>query len=153
VILKNNLQICHACLSDVMPLMHLLEQLFLIEKDFVFDAKKHNVALQTLIQEKNSTVFVAKFEEEIVAMVTLQKLVSSAVGGYSGLIEDFVVHEEFKHLGIGSHVLNALMQHAQTHSFKRLQLACDEHNELAQAFYLKKRFKKSNLRMWYLSLE
>lgn len=153
MILKNNLQICQASLEDIPFLVPLLQQLFCIEKDFTFNAEKHIQGLQQLINNSSSYVFVGKFDNEIIAMITLQTLISSVTGTKSALIEDFVVDEDYHHLGAGTQLFNHVKQFIAEQDFKRLQLVCDENNDKAKAFYTKKRFKESNLKAWYCSLE
>lgn len=149
MILKNNLFISEARHNDIPYLIELLRQLFLIEKDFTFDATKHALGLQLLIDDPNALVTIAKFEGEIIAMVTVQTIISTAVGSKVGLIEDFVVHDDYKNLGVGSHLFTYIKQKAQEKNFKRLQLVCDNNNENAKEFYSKKSFLKSNLSAWY----
>ena len=153
MILKNNLQICQASLEDIPFLVRLLEQLFCIEKDFTFNPQKHTQGLEQLIKDPTSYVFVGKFENEIIAMITLQTLISSVSGTKSALIEDFVVDEEYKYLGVGTQLFEHIKQFSLQNNFKRLQLVCDDNNEHAKNFYTKKAFKPSNLKAWYASLE
>ncbi len=153
MILKNNLQICEAKQEDIPCLVELLKQLFAIEKDFVFDSKKHSLALKMLIEDDHTVVAVGFFEGELIAMLTMQTVISTAIGAKSGLIEDFVVDENYKHMGVGSHMLHYMKQKANDKGFMRLQLVCDNFNENAQEFYSKKEFVKSNLTAWYQSLE
>lgn len=153
MILKNNLVISEAKKEDIPYLVLLLQQLFTIEKDFIFDAKKHEQGLHLLIEDSNNIVTIAKFEDEIIAMVTIQIIISTAVGAKVGLIEDFIVHDDYKSLGIGSHLFAHIQQKAQEKNLKRLQLVCDNHNENAKEFYTKKAFKKSNLSAWYYLME
>ena len=151
--MKNNLQICQASLEDIPFLVRLLEQLFCIEKDFTFNPQKHTQGLEQLIKDPTSYVFVGKFENEIIAMITLQTLISSVSGTKSALIEDFVVDEEYKYLGVGTQLFEHIKQFSLQNNFKRLQLVCDDNNEHAKNFYTKKAFKPSNLKAWYASLE
>lgn len=153
MILKNNLQICQATLEDIPFLIPLLEQLFCIEKDFTFNAQKHTLGLTQLIDAPERFVFIAKFEDEIIAMITLQILISTVTGTKSGLIEDFVVNEEYKRLGVGTQLFEHLKGFALQQKLSRLQLVCDEDNHHAKAFYAHKQFKPSNLKAWYTSLE
>jgi GNAT superfamily N-acetyltransferase len=153
VILRNNLQICQATIEDIPYLVKLLEQLFHIEKDFIFNEQKHTLGLKQLIKNNTSHIFVGKFENEIIAMITLQTLISTVSGSKSALIEDFVVDEEYKYLGVGTYLFEYVKQFALHNNFKRLQLVCDDNNELAKSFYTKKAFKPSNLKAWYASLE
>lgn len=153
VILKSNLQICQATCEEVPFLVKLLEQLFAIEKDFEFNLQKHTQGLQELISCPNSFVFVGKFDGEIVAMITVQTLISTVSGAKSALIEDFVVDEEFKHLGVGTQLFEYVKEFILSQNFKRMQLVCDENNHYAKSFYTHKSFKPSNLKAWYCSLE
>lgn len=153
MILKNNLQICQASIEDIPFLVKLLEQLFCIEKDFTFNPQKHTQGLEQLIKNSTSYVFVGKFDNEVIAMITLQTLISSVSGAKSALIEDFVVDEEYKQLGVGTQLFEHIKQFALHNDFKRLQLVCDENNHHAKLFYTKKAFKESNLKAWYASLE
>ena len=150
MILKNNLYFSQADESDIYYLVDLLKQLFVIEKDFTFNQQKHIEGLKQLINDKESTVAIAKFEGDIIAMVTVQTVISTVVGGKVGLIEDFVVDDDYKNMGVGTHLFNYVKNQAKQKELKRLQLLCDNNNENAKEFYAKKTFKKSNLSSWYL---
>lgn len=153
MILKNNLQICEATKEDIPSLVQLLEQLFCIEKDFQFNHDKHTEGLKLLIEDANSIVAVGRFEGEIIAMLTLQMVISTAIGAKSGLIEDFVVDDNFKSMGVGTLMLDFIKYKSSQKGLKRLQLVCDNFNENAQEFYTKKEFLKSNLTAWYMQKE
>ncbi|RXK08370.1 GNAT family N-acetyltransferase [Halarcobacter ebronensis] len=153
VILKNNLQICNATEEDINSLLPLLKKLFAIEKDFTFDEEKHKEGLKLLLKQRDSVIVLAKFEGEIVAMVTLQTIISTAVGAKTGLIEDFIVNDDYRDMGVGTYLFEYLKEYAHRHHIKRLQLVCDNDNTSAKEFYLKKSFKKSNLSAWYNHLK
>lgn len=153
MILRNNIEICKGSIEDIPSLIPLLKELFSIEKDFIFNKSKHEEGLKLLIENKNALLLVAKFENEVIAMITMQTLISTASGSKSGLIEDFVVKDDFKYLGVGSYLFEYLKEYAIKKEIKRLQLVCDENNEIAKGFYSTKQFKKSNLCAWYKSLE
>ena len=153
MISKSNLQICEATIGDIPYLVQLLEQLFSIEEDFQFNNEKHTQGLKLLIEDPNSVVAIGKFEGEIITMLTLQPLISTAIGAPSGLIEDFVVDKNYKGIGIGSLMLEYIKDKANEKGLQRLQLVCDNFNDNAQEFYKKKEFVKSNLTAWYLQKE
>lgn len=153
MILKNNLQICKAGVDDIDSLIPLLKQLFTIEKDFDFVKEKHEEGLKLLLKRTESIVVVAKFEGEVVAMVTMQTIISTAVGAKTGLIEDFIVTDDYRDMGIGTYLFEYLKDYARKHHIKRVQLVCDNDNTSAKEFYLKKSFKKSNLSAWYNHLD
>lgn len=143
MILKNNLQICDASKEDIPYLIKLLKNLFSIEKDFIFNEEKHKDGLELLIESKNSHVILVKFENEIIAMITMQTIISTVTGSKVGLLEDFIVKDDFRDLGVGTHLLDYTKQLATKNNFKRLQLVCDENNEIAKEFYANKNFKKA----------
>lgn len=153
MILKNNLNIQEAKNSDIPYLVALLKELFSIEKDFTFDKVKHEKGLNLLFNDSNALVLIARFEEEVVAMVTMQTIISTAIGEKAGLIEDFVVKDDFKNLGIGTHLFEYLKAYCKQHEIHRMQLVCDNDNENAKEFYTKKAFTKSNLSAWYHLME
>lgn len=153
MILKNNIQICKAGIEDIDSLIPLLKQLFSIEKDFDFNKKRHEEGLKLLLKKRDSLVVIAKFEGEVVAMVTMQTIISTAVGAKTGLIEDFIVTDDYRDMGIGTYLFEYLKNYAHKHDIKRMQLVCDNDNISAKEFYLKKSFKKSNLSAWYNHLD
>lgn len=153
MILKNNLEICKAGIDDIDKLIPLLKQLFSIEKDFTFNEKKHKEGLKLLLKKKESLVILAKFDNEIIAMVTMQTIISTAVGAKTGLIEDFIVSDDFRDMGVGTYLFDYLKNYAKKHNIKRVQLVCDNNNTSAKEFYEKKSFKKSNLSAWYNHLD
>lgn len=149
MILKSNLQICDASKEDIPYLTTLLKNLFQIEKDFIFNEKKHTKGLELLISNPTAHLIIVKFENEIIAMITMQTIISTVTGSKVGLLEDFIVKDDFRDLGVGTHLLNYIKELAITSQFKRLQLVCDEDNEIAKEFYANKNFQKSNLTAWY----
>lgn len=153
MILKNNIQICKVGIEDIDSLIPLLKQLFSIEKDFDFNKKRHEEGLKLLLKKRDSLVVIAKFEGEVVAMVTMQTIISTAVGAKTGLIEDFIVTDDYRDMGIGTYLFEYLKNYARKHDIKRMQLVCDNDNISAKEFYLKKSFKKSNLSAWYNHLD
>jgi ribosomal protein S18 acetylase RimI-like enzyme len=82
-------------------------------------------------------------------MVTMQRLISSAEGDYIGQIEDLVVDEEYRKMGVASRLLNKIRVIAQEHKYKRIQLAADMDNSNALAFYNRRGFNKTNLNIYH----
>jgi len=152
MILRSNLQICKATRDDIPSLINLLQLLFDIEKDFIFDEKRHEDGLNLLIKNRNSEIIIVKFENEIIGMISLQKIISTVMGTKVGLIEDFVIKDEYRDLGVGTCLFEYIKDYAKKNSLTRLQLVCDEDNLTAKEFYTNKKFKKSNLNAWYYHL-
>ena len=153
MILRSNLQICKATSDDIPSLVKLLESLFCIEKDFTFNKKNHENGLNLLIGSRNAHIVVVKFENEVIGMITIQKLISTVMGTKVGLIEDFIIKDDYRDLGVGTYLLEYVKDYAKKNSLSRLQLVCDEDNTTAKEFYTNKKFKRSNLNAWYYTIE
>ena len=153
MILRSNLQICKATSDDISSLVKLLEALFCIEKDFTFDKKKHEDGLNLLINSKSAQVIIVKFENEVIGMITIQKIISTVMGTKVGLIEDFIIKDDYRDLGVGTYLFEYIKDYAKKNSLSRLQLVCDEDNTTAKEFYTNKNFKRSNLNAWYYHIE
>lgn len=138
-----------ADISDIEAIAGLLAELFSIEKDFKIDKQKQLDALSIILQEPSSVCIVAVLENEVVGFASMQRVISTAIGGYSGIIEDVIVQEDKRKLGIGNMLLDRLFLEAKLQDFKRLQLLCDTTNTKAQEFYSKHGFKKSQMVGWY----
>ncbi len=145
----NSVEITKATKQDIPQLICLLQHLFSIEKDFNFDATKHQKGLELLLETPHALILIARIKKRVVGMVTVQTLVSTVMGEKVGLIEDFVIDETFHNQKIGSLLFEALVSYARQHQLARLQLVCDNDNTNAKRFYTKKGFNPSNLTAWY----
>ncbi|NTW17694.1 MAG: GNAT family N-acetyltransferase, partial [Syntrophaceae bacterium] len=88
--------------DDIDALSALLGKLFSMETDFVVDREKQKAGLELFLADSDDRIiFVALFDEVIVGMVTCQLVVSTAVGGYSILLEDMYIVDTFRQEGIG----------------------------------------------------
>jgi ribosomal protein S18 acetylase RimI-like enzyme len=131
--------------SDVAQLAELLEELFAIEADFVFDRDKQVSGLKQLLDSGKDRVFVAESDKRIVGMCSLQTLISTAEGGPVGLLEDLIVTAEFRRQGIGEKLLAAAVDQAERQGLKRLQLLADKNNLPALKFYEKQDWRQTQL--------
>lgn len=146
-----------ALLSDIDELLPLYQALFSLEQDFEYDAEKQRQGLQLLINGNNSVVFVSTLNNDIIAMCNMQTYVSTAAGGYAGIIEDVAVDGRFRGMGVGTELLGYCESFARARGLVRLHLLMDKNNTLARIFYtnqdwqetqlvcLQKLFKEDNL--------
>jgi ribosomal protein S18 acetylase RimI-like enzyme len=125
--------------SDIAQLVALLQELFAIEKDFVFDPVKQTNGLNQLLNSDKDFILVAESSKvnKVVGMCTIQTLISTAEGGQVGLLEDLVVAAGFRHQGIGSKLLAEAIYWTECQGLKRLQLLADKNNLPALGFYKK----------------
>jgi ribosomal protein S18 acetylase RimI-like enzyme len=143
------MNIRRAFYEDIPAMANLLRELFTIEDDFTIDIEKHSHGLKLLLDTHGAIVLVAQEGENVIAMATVQKLVSTAMGEYVGLIEDVVVSESYRGRGIGKRLLEALIAESAKAGLKRLALGADHRNLAAIAFYQKHGFTTSNMGLMY----
>ncbi len=135
--------------DDVKQMAGLLAELFSIEDDFVIDTEKQIFGLQRLFETSYSTVLVAQMDHCVVGMVSMQSLVSTAMGERVGLIEDMIVTRDFRRMGIGRMLLKAMIHISEDLGYARLSLGADMRNDEALAFYRTFGFETSNMGLMY----
>jgi len=123
--------------GDIPRMCDLLAELFSIESDFVPDREKQAHGLSALIAHPpgKALVLVAVFDGLVVGMATVQMLISTVEGGRVGLIEDVIVDQKFRSLGIGTLLLDEIVAWSNSSGLKRLQLLADRGNKPALYFY------------------
>jgi len=132
-----DLTLRHARPGDIPRLCDLLAELFAIESDFIPDREKQAHGLSTLIAHPPGKVLVlvAVIEGLVVGMATVQTLISTAEGGRVGLVEDVIVDQKFRSLGIGTRLFEEVVAWSKSARLKRLQLLADRDNQSALDFY------------------
>lgn len=131
--------------NDLPSLLFLLKQLFSIEEDFVFDAKKQTRGLELLLQQENGQILVAERDGRVVGMATGQLLVSTAEGNLALLVEDLVVAPSHQGHGIGPALLQAVGDWGRSFGAVRMQLLADLENSQALKFYSKEKWQQTQL--------
>ncbi len=135
--------------GDLPAMAALLGELFSIEDDFTVDALRQSSALSLLLEHPDAVLLVALIGDEVAGMISMQRIVSTATGGYAGLIEDLVVSGRFRRRKIGSALLHAVKGEANKRSWTRLSLGADVRNAPALSFYRHHGFIGSHLHMMY----
>ncbi len=135
--------------DDVSVMAGLLVELFLIEDDFNIDIQKQIRGLELLVETQNSLVLVAEISGQVIGMISMQGLVSTAMGERVGLIEDMIVSHEFRGIGVGCLLLGSMLEHANSLGYGRIALGADRRNERAINFYSKFGFETSNMGLMY----
>lgn len=115
----------------------LLQALFAIEEDFTPDADRQRRGLTRFLDGcgKHRAILVAEDDGQVIAMATIQILISTAEGGPVGLVEDVVVQEDHRGRGVGRRLMAALCEWAEERGLTRLQLLADRTNFGALDFY------------------
>ena len=140
-----NIVIRQARFEDIEALIALLNQLFSIEHDFLFDEDKQRKGLELMLTSDGRCILVAEHQASVVGMVTVQTLVSTAEGGVVGLLEDLVVRHDCRRQGIGQKLLAAIEAWAERQGLARLQLLADQTNQPALNFYDNAGWSKTSL--------
>jgi len=150
--MKTGIEIEEASADDLTQMARLIGVLFQIEKDFSIDFDKQLAGITKLYAAEGTILLVAKYEGKVVGMVTMQRLISSAAGDYIGQIEDLVVDEAYRKMGVGSRLINKIRFIAlQEYAYQRVQLAADMDNTNALHFYTRRGFRRTNLNVFHLN--
>jgi ribosomal protein S18 acetylase RimI-like enzyme len=135
--------------DDISDMVGLLSELFAIEDDFIIDSLKQMQGLELLLQKPDAKILVAVHVNRVVGMISMQSLISTAIGGRVGLIEDMIVSMDFRRMGIGKLLLAALIEESEQLGYERLSLGVDRRNDPALHFYEGIGFKISNMGLMY----
>jgi GNAT superfamily N-acetyltransferase len=125
-----------ATLDDLPQLTELLLELFTLEGDFKPDRSKHARGLRLILEQPSrGRIFVLRDNGNIVAMINLLFTISTAEGGFVLILEDMIVHRDYRHLGFGTKMIEYCLNFAREKNFLRITLLTDRANEEAQRFY------------------
>lgn len=142
----NDVKVRLAREEDLGELMRLLGLLFEQEEEFDVQPAAQQPGLTALIaMPERARVLLAERAGYTVGMVTLQLVVSTALGGPAGLLEDMVVDPSARSDGVGSILLTAAIEQAVSLDCRRLTLLTDGENADAQRFYRRHGFACSTM--------
>lgn len=142
---KDTFWIRSATVRDLPAMTRLLQELFAIETEFEVDTQKQQHGLQMLLDSSTARIWVAERRNRVVGMVSVQLMVSTAEGGFSGLLEDLIVSSPYRRRGLGTALVNAAVKWAQGEGATRIQLLADGRNVPAIIFYRKQDWKQTNM--------
>lgn len=131
--------------GDLPAMTRLLQELFAVETEFAVDTEKQRAGLQLLLDSARAGIWVAERRGRVVGMVTVQLVVSTAEGGFSGLLEDLVVSSAYRRRGLGKALLSAAVKWAREQGATRIQLLADGRNVPALIFYRKQEWLQTNM--------
>ena len=102
------------------------------------------MGLRLIFEQPNrGRVFVLRRDRSIVGMINLLFTISTAEGGFVILLEDLVVHKEYRGHGYGSMLLDYAVEFARQKNFKRITLLTDRPELRSQSFFRKHGFYES----------
>lgn len=132
--------------KDVTELVSLLLLLFSQEAEFAPNTLLQEQGLRQIINNPEiGHVIVARDKGRILGMVNLLYTVSTALGGKVGILEDMIVHPDFRGQHIGGDLLGEAIKHAREVGCLRITLLTDNDNIPAQRFYKRFGFELSTM--------
>jgi|SRR5258705_3013187 ribosomal protein S18 acetylase RimI-like enzyme len=146
-----------ATLDDLPELTELLFELFSQEGDFIPNREKEMRGLRLLLEQPSrGRVFVLRSPIKIVGMINLLITISTAEGGFVLVLEDLIVHNEYRGQGFGTQLLNYAIEFAKKKKFLRITLLTNKPNEKLKRFFAKNGFVESSMipmRMYFRANE
>ncbi|HEV7406018.1 MAG TPA: GNAT family N-acetyltransferase [Chthoniobacteraceae bacterium] len=125
-----------ATLEDLPQLTDLLHDLFSMEGDFTPDRAKQMRGLRLILEQPSrGRIFVLRHNGQILGMINLLFTISTAEGGFVILLEDVVVHRDFRGQQFGEKLLNYAVEYGRKKDFQRITLLTDRLNEDGQRFF------------------
>lgn len=142
----NHTVIEQATLADLPRLTDLLTDLFSMEEDFKPDRAKQMRGLRLILEQPSrGRIFVLRRDGTIVGMINLLITISTAEGGFVILLEDLVVHADYRNHGFGGQLLEYAINYSKQKEFLRLTLLTDRLIEDSQRFFKKHGFTVSSM--------
>ena len=143
-----------AARSDIPRLVELLGLLFSQEAEFTPDPEKQREALEAILADRSrGRIFVAREGGELVGMASLLYTVSTAEGGKAALFEDLIIEPKHRGKGIGTKLIEYVIQQARAEGVLRITLLTDLQNDTALGLYRKHGFVDSPMQPMRLHLK
>jgi GNAT superfamily N-acetyltransferase len=132
----NEPHIEQATLEDLPQLIDLLHDLFSQEGDFIPNRAKQMRGLRLILEQPSrGRIFVLRMNGQILGMINLLFTISTAEGGFVILLEDVVVHRDFRGRQFGEMLLQYAIDYGKKKDFQRITLLTDRLNEDGQRFF------------------
>lgn len=143
---ERNLRIEPATVEDLSVLTTFISDLMEEQPDFVSDEAAHAKGIQLILESPSKgRIFVLRDEEDILGMVNILFTITTALGGCAALMEDVIIHPQYRRQGLGSLMLDYAVAFAEEKDFKRITLLADAQDEKSQSFFQNKGFDFSGL--------
>ncbi len=143
-----------ATLDDLPQLVNLTMSLFEMEGDFKPDRLKQERGLRAILEQPSrGRIFVVRTDYEILGMVNVLFTISTAMGGFVILMEDVIVHPEFRRQGYGAQLVEYVIDFAKRKDFKRITLLTSKDDVESQRFFERMHFRHSSMIPMRLMLE
>lgn len=132
--------------SDISELAKLLSILFVQEIEFEPNFEFQKNGLKAIIEnDEIGQILVLKENNSIIGMVSLLYTISTVFGGRVAILEDMIIHPQYRNRGGGSKLLRKAIELAHESGCKRITLLTDKSNIKAINFYHSLGFEKSSM--------
>ena len=135
-----------ATLEELPQLTDLLFELFNMEGDFKPDRAKQMRGLRLILEQPSrGRIFVLRHNGTIFGMINLLFTISTAEGGFVILLEDVIMHRDYRGKGYGTKLLQHVIDYAKKKDFLRITLLTDRMDERSQQFFASHGFVPSKM--------
>lgn len=139
-------QIAPATKEQLPELAALLGCLFGQEREFEADNARQLAGLEHIqAHPETGCILAATHDCRVVGMVVVLFSVSTALGGPVATLEDLIVQPQARGRGVGSALVEAVVETAAARGCLRLTLLTDGDNRRAQALYARFGFRASSM--------
>ena len=101
-----------------------------------------SVFMEALTRPENIQIFCAEVNGEVAGYANTWTVYSIWSGGMALTVDDLYIALPFRGRGIGEAMMKYLMNYAEKHNFKRVQLHAEPDNHRAHSLYRKLKFQK-----------
>ena len=143
-----------ATLEDLPQLTDLLFELFEMEGDFQPDRARQMRGLRLILEQPSrGRIFVLRHNGTIFGMINLLFTISTAEGGFVILLEDVIMHRDYRGQGHGTKLLQHVIDYAKKKDFLRITLLTARLDERSQRFFAGYGFVESKMIPMRLTFE
>lgn len=135
-----------ATLEDLPQLADLLGELFSLGTDFTASHSKQVRGLRLILEQASrGRIFVLRRDAMILGMINVLFTISTAEGGFVALLEDLVIHQDYRGQDFGHRLLQHAVDYCREKDILRITLVTDRGREDAKRFFRANGFKESDL--------
>ncbi|MDP0491644.1 MAG: GNAT family N-acetyltransferase [Verrucomicrobiota bacterium JB023] len=144
--MSNDVSIEPATIEDLPALTDLVVDLLGLQDDFTPDPVLQEMGLRLILEEPaRGRIIVIRNQDRILGMANLLFTVSTAMGGFVLIMEDVIIHPDYRGQGLGTKLLDEVITFARQKKFLRITLLADKLSSDSQAFFQRNGFRFSTL--------
>ena len=134
-----------ATIKDIDGIVSVLESTSLSEERWTRNEKLAKRMLRESLKDKNWSILIAEAESAIVGFIDCASFPSLWEGAKQGLIVDLFVRDDYQGKGIGSKLLQAMIEQAEAANVCELHVSTEQVNQRARKLYGKNGFKEEHI--------